>query len=138
MNKIIKISAIAVTVTTLGLASLTAVASRGEHKGDGECQMGQFAQMMGKGSGGGMGSHQGYAKGFKMDRALDLSAAEVKTLVEARLIMRGNDRLKVGKVSQKNDQTFVVDIVTIDDSLVRQIEVDSNNGLRHGMNRLGK
>jgi hypothetical protein len=135
MNKITKISAIAITTAALGLASLTAVASRGEHGGDCDGQGGQHSQMMGKGSGNGMGRHMG-GKGFNMDRELDLSAAEVQTLIEARMIMHGNDRLKVGKVSQKDDQTYVVDIVTIDDSLVRQIEVDKNNGLRHGMNRL--
>ena len=140
MNKITKISAIAVTTAALGMASLSAVASRGANGGDCDGQGGQHGQMMGMSSGNHMGKHMGrhmgYGKGFNMDRELDLSAAEVQTLIEARMIMHGNDRLKVGKVSQKDDQTYVVDIVTVDDSLVRQIEVDKNNGLRHGMNRL--
>ena len=138
MNKITKISAVAITTAVLGLASLTAVASRGEQGEDCDRPGGQHNQMMGMGSGNGMGSHMGSGKGYNMDRALDLSAAEVKTLIEARMIMHGNDRLKVGKISQKDDQTYVVDIVTVDDSLVRQIEVDRNNGLRHGMSRLDK
>jgi len=140
MNKITKISAIAITTAALGMASLSAVASRGANGGNCDGQGGQHGQMMGMGSGNHMGKHMGrhmgYGKGFNMDRELDLSAAEVQTLIEARMIMHGNDRLKVGKVSQKDDQTYVVDIVTVDDSLVRQIEVDKNNGLRHGMNRL--
>ena len=142
MNKITKISAIAITTAVLGLASLTAVASRGHSEG-GEGFGGQHGQMMGQGSGMmmgqgsgyGMGKHMGKGMGYNMDRALDLSADEVKTLIEARMIMHGNDRLKVGKVSQKDDQTYLVDIVTVDDSLVRQIEVDKDSGLRHGMNR---
>ena len=138
MNKITKISAIAITTAVLGLASLTAVASRGEQGGDCDRHGGQHYQMMGMGSGNQMGKHMGFGKGFNMDRELDLSADEVKTLIEARMIMHGNDRLKVGKISQKDDQTYLVDIVTVDDSLVRQIEVDRNNGLRHGMNRLDK
>jgi len=136
MNKITKISAIAITAAALGLASQTTFASWGEKGGDCDGQGGQHGQMMKMGSGNQMGKHMGFGKGLNMDRELDLSAAEVKTLIEARMIMRGNDRLKVGKVSQKDDQTYLVDIVTVDDSLVRQIEVDKNNGLRHGMNRL--
>lgn len=143
MNKLIKISAIAITTAAFGLASLTAVASRGN---DGEGYGGQHGQMMGQGSGMmmgqgsgyGMGKHMGKGMGYNMNRALDLSADEVKTLIEARMIMHGNDRLKVGKVSQKDDQTYLVDIVTVDDSLVRQIEVDKDNGLRHGMKRFDK
>ncbi len=141
MNKVTKISAVVITTAVLGMASVAAVASKGE---PGEDNWGQHVQMMGQGMGNhmgshmgsGMGKHMGSGMGYNMDRKLDLSADEVKTLIEARMIMHGNDRLKVGKVSQKDDQTYVVDIVTIDDSLVRQIEVDRNNGLRHGMNRL--
>jgi len=143
MNKVTKISAVVITTAVLGMASLAAVASRGEH---GEGNWGQHAQMMGQGMGGGMGNHMGsgmgkhmgFGMGYNMDRKLDLSADEVKTLIEARMIMHGNDRLKVGKVSQKDDQTYLVDIVTVDDSLVRQIEVDKDNGLRHGMNRFAR
>ena len=138
MNKITKISAIAIATAALGLASLTAIASRGEHDGECDGQGGQHGQMMGMGLANHMGKHMGYGKGYNMDRQLDLSAAEVKTLIEARMIMHGNDRLKVGKVTKKDDQTYLVDIVTVDDSLVRQIEVDKDNGLRHGMNRLDK
>jgi len=142
MNKVTKISAVVITTAVLGMASLAAVASRGEIGENCYGQGGQHGQMMGQGMGGGMGNHMGSGMGKHMgsgmDRKLDLSAGEVKTLIEARMIMHGNDRLKVGKVSQKDDQTYVVDIVTVDDSLVRQIEVDKDNGLKHGMNRLGK
>lgn len=61
-------------------------------------------------------------------RDLDLTADQVKTLVSAKLIMRGNDRLQVGQVTQKDENTYLVDIVTVDNSLVRQIEIDRNTG----------
>ena len=132
MNRITKISAIALTTVALGLTTLTAVASKGEYGGG--CEYGQHygGQMMGQGMGQGMGLQMGLHMGQGIGRNLDLSADEVKTLVEARMIMRGTDRLKVGKVSQKDDQTYLVDIVTVDDSLVHQIEVDKDNGLRYG------
>ena len=141
MNKITKISAVVITTSVLGMASLAALAGMGEHNGSGEGSGGHQGQMMGsnmeshmKGQmGGKMGGHMGGT-----DRALDLSADEVRTLIEARMIMRGNDRLKVGKITQKDDQTYLVDIVTVDDSLVRQIEVDKNKGPGHGMKRLDK
>lgn len=128
MNKIAKISVISFTAVVLGLASLASVASRGEHdeaSEDGE-RHGRYAMMMKHG------------KAHDMDRELDLSAEEVKTLIEAKLIMRGNDRLKVGLITQKDEQTYVVDIVTVDDSLVRQIEVDKDKGYKHGRHGRGK
>lgn len=118
MNKITKISAISVTAAILGLSSLAAVASRGEDRGSCEYSERQGHHSTMKYSG----------KGGYMDRELDLSAEEVKTLIEAKLIMRGDDRLKVGKVTQKDDETYVVDVVTVDDSLVRQIEIDKDKG----------
>jgi len=44
--------------------------------------------------------------------------------------MQGNDRLKVGGVVSQGEDTYVVDIVTVDDSLVMQIEVDRDSGRR--------
>ena len=65
-------------------------------------------------------------------RQLDLTADQAKILVQARLIMRGNDRLKVGQVAQQDAHTFLVNIVTVDDSLVRQVEIDRDSGFRRG------
>lgn len=55
----------------------------------------------------------------------ELSKDQVRTLVEARLIMKGNENLKVGKVSSNRDG-FKVDIVTRDDSLVKELELAKN------------
>jgi hypothetical protein len=62
------------------------------------------------------------------DRDLNLTAAQVKTLAEARLIVAGNPRLKVGAVKEKDRDTYTVDIVTADNSLVLQREVDRHTG----------
>jgi hypothetical protein len=45
------------------------------------------------------------------------------------LEQQGNERLKLGKVEQKDDNTITADIVTVDDSLVRRFEVDRHSGL---------
>lgn len=61
-------------------------------------------------------------------RNLDLDATDIKTLMSARLIMRGNDRLKVGKVVEGRQGTYDVDIVTVDDSLVRTMTISRQSG----------
>jgi len=123
MNKIAKITAVTV-VAVAGLAAVGATASWGE--GRGHCQgaegRGGHATMMKH-----MGKHGRFA-----NRDLDLTAEEAKTLVEARLIMRGNDRLKVGQVTQKDEDTYLVEVTTLDDSLVRQIEIDRDSGFPNG------
>jgi len=144
MNKISKFGAITITAAALSLASLTTVASSGDD--DNDCNYGErhgafHSGMMGFGSGEHRGDHMGQHMGSGMGgfmggnrgRMLDLTSDEVETLIKARLIMHGNDRLKVGKVAKKDDQTYLVDIVTVDDSLVRQIEVDKNMGFGRGM-----
>jgi hypothetical protein len=59
---------------------------------------------------------------------LNLSADQVKKLAEARLIMSGNPNLKVGSVKAKDADTYTVDIVTADNSLVLQREIDKHTG----------
>ncbi len=124
MNKIAKYTIISVVVAAAGLTAVGASADRGEFRGD--CNPAErhggpskMMKQMGK-------------QGRFVDRDLDLTADEAKTLVGALLIMRGNDRLKVGQVSEKDQDTYLVDIVTVDDSLVRQVEVDRDNGLPRG------
>lgn len=53
-----------------------------------------------------------------------LSAADVKYNLERLLSIRGNSRLKVRNVTEKDQNTIVGDIVTVDGSLVEQYEVD--------------
>lgn len=72
----------------------------------------------------GLGGLPGGARG----RDLDLSADDVKKLAEAALVLQGNDRLKVGKVTAKDADTFAVDIVTRENSLVVTREVNKHSG----------
>ena len=123
MNRTAKI-AVASLITAGTLAAVGASASWGEGRGhcrDGEGRGGMAMAM----------KHKGMAGRFA-DRELDLTADQAQTLVEARLIMRGSDRLKVGQVTQKDEDTYLVDILTVDDSLVRQIEIDREHGLPRG------
>ena len=60
--------------------------------------------------------------------SVDLSADDVTKMLERHLAWRGNDRLKVGKVEQKNDTTYVAEIVTVDNSLVEKLEIDRRTG----------
>lgn len=77
----------------------------------------------------GMGKHGGPFKAHHMEPeemlARELSKDQIRTLIEARLIMKGNDNLKVGKVSSTRTG-FDVAIVTKDDSLVEELELAKN------------
>lgn len=62
------------------------------------------------------------------NRELGLTVEQARTLAESRLILSGNDRLKVGSVEAVDDNTIVVEIVTVDDSLVVRRNIDRNSG----------
>ena len=147
---------IAATALVLGVAAFSTIPAfahapqgYGGHMGHGYSQgmMGSHGQghgMMGShGQGHGMmGSHgQGYGmmgsgnapcgqfQQSGVDR--DLGVDDVKGIVENRLKMHGNDRLKVGKVEASDENTIVVEIVTVDDSLVHKLEFDTRTGAHH-------
>jgi len=61
--------------------------------------------------------------------AQDLTVDAVKHMMEHRLSWNGNPNLKVGKVTEKDDDTIGVEIVTKEDSLVQKIEVNRHTGL---------
>ena len=121
MNKYAKTTAAAV-VAAISLTAIGANAEWGSKRG--KCEAGDYR--------GGPAMMYQKGKGRIADRELDLTTEEARILVQARLIMRGNERLKVGQVSEQDEDTYLVDIVTVDNSLVRQIEVDRDNGLRRG------
>lgn len=120
MNKIAKITAITLTAAAVGLGAANA-------SGWGErCdRFERGAQGPGPGAHAMMFKHRG-----KQRADLDLTAEEVRTLAQARLIMRGNDRLKVGDVTEQDENTYLVQIVTVDGSLVQEVPVDKNQGFR--------
>jgi len=88
--------------------------------------------MMGPGTGGQGMMGPGFGKGPGLDNQVvpskDLTADDVRQLLEHRLEMHGNKRLKVGAVKQADDDKIVADITTVDGSLVQRLEVDRHTG----------
>ncbi len=80
--------------------------------------------MMGRGGKSGCGP--GAMGGSSVDK--ELSVEDVTKILEGRLAWRGNDRLKVGKVEEKDEKTIIAEIVTVDDSLVKRLEFDRKTG----------
>lgn len=115
MNKTTK-SLIAAGAVALSLGALAAPSFADRDRGD--CGPRGGHHMMHKG---GMGF-------FGEMRDRDLTEAEIRTLSEAFLLMRGNDNLKVGAIKTLENGNFSVDIVTKDDSLVKNVEVDKRSG----------
>jgi len=117
MKKSAKYSAIALVITAVGVGAVNASGwgercerfERGDH--------GPRHSMMTKG-------------GRFADRQLDLSADQVRTLIEAKLILRGNDNIRVGDITEIDAKTYRVQIVTKEGSLVREFEVDKDKGPR--------
>jgi len=100
---------------------------------------------MGPGTGYGMGPGQGYGMGpgmmgpgygpgagYGMGPAarpdLDLSADDVRARLEGNLTWHGNKRLKVGDVTETDDDTITADIVTQDGSLAQRFKIDRHSG----------
>lgn len=77
----------------------------------------------------GRGGRGGFGMGFG-PRLSDqpLSAEQVKEIMEGRLAWHGNDNLKLGEVTEKDDKTVTVQILTKDGSLVRSLEIDRTSG----------
>ncbi|MBL4614913.1 MAG: hypothetical protein JKY27_08575 [Magnetovibrio sp.] len=95
------------------------------------------SQGHGMGHGMGHGNMQGKGPGsqncdYGQNQTLEtpLTIDDVRANLEQKLQWRGNDRLKVGSVVEKDDKTIVAEIVTVDDSLVRKVEIDKATG-RH-------
>ncbi len=86
--------------------------------------------MMGSSMGGqGMmspGMHQGH--GNRVVPMQDLSIDDVRHFFDHRLAMHGNDRVKVGEVTQTDEHTIIANIVTVDESLVQRFKVDRHTG----------
>jgi len=65
---------------------------------------------------------------ISQNRELDLTVEQVRTLIEGRLILLGNNRLKMGSVEIINEKTITAEIVTVDNSLVVRSEIDRKTG----------
>ncbi len=129
-------------VSSLGLAALAAPAvfahgpgfAAGNAWGPGMMgggMMGYGGHPMGYGMGQGMMGASGApcpglaAAGVSGD---PLTVDSVRKSVEQHLEWMGNDRLKVGTVEAKGEDTILAEIVTLDGSLVNAFEVDRKTG----------
>lgn len=94
--------------------------------------------MMGPGAGYGMmgpGHGPGFGGGFGpcgqqqgAAAAEDIDADAVRARLERWLAVQGNDRLKLGKIEEVDDDVITAEIVTVDDSLVRKLTIDRHTG----------
>jgi len=91
--------------------------------------------MRGWGGGHGPGMMRGWGRGYGpgYDRRADnqnlnLTTDNVKTRIERWLAWRGNSRLKVGEVKEKDADTITADVVTKDNSLVQRFIIDRHTG----------
>jgi len=119
------------TAVVLGLGALGATITMaqgpfgpggcGHGYGQGGAMMGGYPMMRGKGC-------CNYGQMQTLDKPL--TTDDVRANLEQKLKWRGNDRLKVGTVADKDDKTIIAEIVTVDDSLVRKVEIDKATG-RH-------
>jgi hypothetical protein len=97
-------------------------------------RMGRMGPGMRGGMIGGQGMMGGMCAMMMAQGDKDLSADQVRAILEGQIAWTGNKRLKVGAVEQKDEETYVADIVTVDDSLVQQVQVDRNTGAMRPVN----
>ncbi|MEE9318677.1 MAG: hypothetical protein V3U48_10370 [Rhodospirillales bacterium] len=62
------------------------------------------------------------------DADKNLSTEDVSKMLQQRLDHWGNNRLKIGKIEQKDDDTIIAEIVTQDGSLVDRLAIDRDSG----------
>ena len=60
---------------------------------------------------------------------MQLSADDVRVFFERYLESLANARLKLGKVTEADNDTITAEIVTVDDLLVEKFEVDRHTGV---------
>ncbi len=117
MNRFTKLALVGATVVGITASTAAAFAHGGGHGGHGGCD----GMRMGMADGMGMG-----APGAKIDKQLTVD--DVRAIVAGRLAMRGNKRLKVGNVQEKDADTVIAEIVTVDNSLVNRFAVNRHTG----------
>ncbi len=86
--------------------------------------------MMGPGHGPGFGNGAGFGPCAQQAAVAgeDVSVDDVTQRMERWLAMQGNDRLKLGKVEEVDEDTITAEIVTVDGSLVQKFTIDRNTG----------
>ena len=100
---------------------------RGQMPMMGGCGMMGQMPMMGSGMMGGQMPMMGGWGRMQILRR-DLKADEVKHMMEHRLVWTGNQDIKLGKVTEKDDDTIEVEIVNKDGKVVQKFQVDRHTG----------
>jgi hypothetical protein len=100
------------------------------HRGYGGCpDYGMGSGTMGSGMMGRQGMGPGMmGPGMIQSLRQDLSAADVRHMMEHQLAWQGNSNLKLGKVEEADSDTIVAEIVTRDGSLVQRMKIDRHTG----------
>jgi hypothetical protein len=83
---------------------------------------------MGQGWGPMMGQGRMMGQGAYAPLAEDLSVDGVRHIMEHRVAMRQNPNLKVGEITEVDDDTITADVVTQEGSLVRRFMIDRHTG----------
>jgi hypothetical protein len=93
--------------------------------------MGQFRGpgMMGRGMGAGYGPGAfGDCPLAQAAQGREVTVDTVSAFLERRLAMSGNERLKLGEVSEQGEDAIVGEILTKDGSLVERLVFDRHSG----------
>jgi len=109
MKKSLLVATVLATTLSTGLA----LAERGDGEREG-CKRGHW----------GHHGNKGFHRGAEMMER-EFTAEQIRTLVEARLLMKGNENLQIGQIIP-TDTGYTITIVTQDGSLVEEKEVAMN------------
>ena len=75
-----------------------------------------------------MGPGSAMGPGMMQPLRQDLSVEDVQHMLEHRLAWQGNENLKVGEVTEKDEDIITAEIVTQEGSLVQRLEVNRHTG----------
>ncbi len=130
------IAAAAVGILIFGYGLQGVAQSNGGPRWWGSGMMGRYGYGMGPWMMGGYGGYNCPMGPWATDQrwsdrqAVNLSAGDVRNQLEHWLAWQGNPYVKLGKISEKNADTIVADIVTTDSgALVEHFAVDHHTGL---------
>lgn len=121
-----KTSTLIATTLAIALSASSAMAD-GQQQGKNNSSHGDCSQGSGMyhSKDGGKRGHDGSDCAMSWQKDRSYSANEIKTLMEARLIRKGNPNIKVGKVTA-TDTGYKVTIVTKDNSLVEELDLSKS------------
>ena len=110
----------------------------GQGMGHGMMGQGMGHGMMGQGIGHGMMGGDtmpgGQGTTGRVTPDVHVTVEDARHFFGHQLTAWGNQRLKLGKVGEKDEDTITADIVTLDDSLVQRYAIDRHTGVVRAAN----